>query len=392
MKTNLTNDRFSNYDLNKIRSIFCNKKYAFTLVELLVVIAIIGLLIALLLPAVQAAREASRRSSCQVKLKQLVLSTHNHNDTYEYLPPGNNKFDRTANDYLYRYSAFTQMLPFLEQTALYDKFIASYTLSQPWNGNEITRADLRGIFSCPSDNAGPVMKTRDANSLMTTNYRVSNGDWVDRGDILVEDRSRFENKRGVYSGFRGATLSLVAIDDGTSNTIMFSESAIGVGGGETIFGGLKRIDSNLPYDQNQTPLVDFAAQTCLDTKGSGYNYASTSNIDTSKIGYRLYDCFVQYTSFATILPPNSPSCFRSDADNEATNGVPSRACLVSATSYHNNGANVALCDGSVRFITESINWGGTTALTAQCVNSGISPFGIWGALGSINGGEPVTPP
>ncbi|MDR1483251.1 MAG: DUF1559 domain-containing protein, partial [Planctomycetaceae bacterium] len=77
---------------------------------------------------------------------------------------------------------------------------------------------------------------------------------------------------------------------------------------------------------------------------------------------------------------------------DATTGSPRRGVLISATSYHGNGANIALCDGSVRFITETIDWGGAAALTAKPVEAGISPFGVWGALGSIDGGETVTLP
>jgi prepilin-type N-terminal cleavage/methylation domain-containing protein/prepilin-type processing-associated H-X9-DG protein len=407
MKENFKIDNLSQRESCDNRNIFCYKKYGFTLVELLVVIAIIGLLIALLLPAVQAAREASRRSACQVKLKQLVLAAHNHQDAHDNLPSGANRYksgydpaNPTAIQYLNRYSAFMPLLPFLEQGALFDRFVSSFNNANPWDGNEITRANLTGIILCPSDNAGVAFKTRDANSLMTTNYRVCNGDWVDRGDLFKSPNSadamhnsNMHNSRGVFSGTREAQLSLTGIGDGTSNTIMFSEAAIAVGGVETIFGAMKRLTSNLPLDENDSPTAVFAAQTCLETKGNGYYYASTANLSTDRIGRRLYDSCIQYTGFATILPPNSPSCYRNDADQEATDrGVARRACLISATSYHNNGVNVALGDGSVRFVNESIDWGGATALTATCTDAGISPFGIWGAMGSINGNEAVTPP
>jgi prepilin-type N-terminal cleavage/methylation domain-containing protein/prepilin-type processing-associated H-X9-DG protein len=372
--------------------------YGFTLVELLVVIAIIGILVAILLPAVQAAREASRRSACQNKLKQLALATHNHNATFEYLPPGCNKYKRTSATNLYRISAFLPMLPFLEQTALFDTFTNTFSSTiDPWGGTTITTANLSEIFLCPSDDTGFVRKKRDNNSLMTTNYRVSNGDWVDRGDInqapsTTDPNLVYENKRGVFSGFRDAQRTLVSIDDGTSNTVVFSEAAIPVlGGMGTIFGETVSIN-DLPQE-NQSPKVTFNADSCMNQKGNGNNYKTTvTGLNAVRIGTRLYDSLVQYTGFATILPPNSPSCYRTAVDDESSNGNTRRSSLISATSYHSGGVNVALCDGSVRFITQSIDWNSGASGTSKCVDSGISPFGIWGAMGSINGGEAITPP
>ena len=89
------------------------------------------------------------------------------------------------------------------------------------------------------------------------------------------------------------------------------------------------------------------------------------------------------TSFNTVLPPNSPSCYR--------DGVGSWG-IFSATSEHTGGANAVFGDGSVHFISDTINCGdqlGVAHKPREYFN-GRSPFGIWGAIGSLNGGESVT--
>ncbi|MDR2172265.1 MAG: DUF1559 domain-containing protein [Planctomycetaceae bacterium] len=378
-----------------------NVNSGFTLVELLVVIAIIGLLIALLLPAVQAAREASRRAACQVKLKQLALAMHNHQDSYDKLPSGVNTYGRTD----YRFSAFMPMLPYLEQTALYDLFIANYQTRDPWantggrNGNDwgrVSCADLSSIVGCPSDSSLFTFTMREPGSVMRTSYRVCVGDWPDRAGV-----TSIENRRGVFSGYRDNTRTLTTIGDGTSNTICFSEGNIGANGVQSVFGIFKEVSSGLPnIGQSPTDTAYFRAETCRNT-ASGYNYNDITGIIADSLGRRLFDSGFLFTGFSTILPPNSASCRigpysealgGSYIEAEVATGNPYRASMVSATSYHNNGVNVALCDGSVRFVTESIDWGGATALTAPCVESGRSPFGVWGAMGSINGDEAVTPP
>ena len=124
---------------------------AFTLIELLVVIAIIAVLIALLLPAVQQAREAARRTQCRNNLHQLVLALHNYHDTHGLFPCGVvTKWTGATGTYdNMRHSFFKLLLPFLDETALYN----AYNFSMNFNADSnttVSRARLNQIL-CPSD-------------------------------------------------------------------------------------------------------------------------------------------------------------------------------------------------------------------------------------------------
>ncbi|MDR1052899.1 MAG: DUF1559 domain-containing protein [Planctomycetaceae bacterium] len=90
------------------------------------------------------------------------------------------------------------------------------------------------------------------------------------------------------------------------------------------------------------------------------------------------------TLFHTILPPNSPSCFNTTGP-AGTN----LRMFLSANSNHNNGVNCGFGDGSVHFISDSVNCGITSSAP---VTVGTSPYGVWGALGTREGGEAVTYP
>jgi prepilin-type N-terminal cleavage/methylation domain-containing protein/prepilin-type processing-associated H-X9-DG protein len=370
------------------------KKNGFTLVELLVVIAIIGVLIAILLPAVQAAREASRRTQCSNKLRQFVLALHNHHDTQGTLPSASNGYGCPDSDqHKHRVSAFMPLLPFMEMTTLYERFTGSYSTVKPWeNGGNVFVTNLDGIFGCPSD---PFRTSRAAvNEVAKTNYRVSFGDWADRCNQHTDD-----NPRGVFSGKIGVSRDFAAVGDGTSNTIALSEATIAMYRGSFLQGTIAKNITSLPTE-NQKPDSTFDYNDCFN-KANWKSYNSGVAVINDRSGTRWGDCYMIYTGFSTIFPPNSPSCARDNSNGEsdhvqrtAPDGTPfnqaNNVTLMSASSYHNNGVNAAFLDGTVRFVNNGIDSG--TDRTLPCPSSGKSPFGVWGACGSINGEEAVTMP
>ena len=192
----------------------------FTLVELLVVIAIIGVLVALLLPAVQAAREASRRMKCTNHLKQFGVALHNYADTYKVFPNRRGGFGGLQAN---RISPFVQLLPYLEQKAMHDRIQAG----DPANPTAFPPGGPRGdaswavwntpppVFRCPSD---PAAITR-GNSDKGHNYVLCEGDQVNFVNTST-------NTRGMFT--RLACRRFAEVTDGTSNTLLMSETCCNV--------------------------------------------------------------------------------------------------------------------------------------------------------------------
>jgi prepilin-type N-terminal cleavage/methylation domain-containing protein/prepilin-type processing-associated H-X9-DG protein len=333
----------------------------FTLVELLVVIAIIGILIALLLPAVQAAREAARRAQCTNNLKQLGLGLQNYHDTYRVFPFGNQN----------SYAWTVRLLPFIEQKPLWDKInegnsgYPAFSFS-PWD-SKFTFKDVKiPAYNCPSDG-----NWSNQTGWSATNYQGSYGDSLYNNHT---DGSR----RGLFC--TGRVTSFATLTDGSSNTAAFSERVVGNS-------GQRNMKGNVAYGVGLTTSGSLASPgNCMNARGSdGRSYATGVKVNTVDGGGSEYasgrrwpDGRPFYTGFTTALPPNAPSCGNSDASDN-TWGV------FSATSQHPGGVNVAIADGSVRFVSETVDCGNVNAME---VSSGVSPFGLWGALGSINGGEP----
>jgi prepilin-type N-terminal cleavage/methylation domain-containing protein/prepilin-type processing-associated H-X9-DG protein len=360
-------------------------RFGFTLVELLVVIAIIAVLIALLLPAVQAAREAARRMSCTNKLKQLSIGVHNYNDILLALPtvqsvpfgPSTLGLDNGT-----RWSGMVALLPFIEMAPLFDQFKRVNYPDQWWGIYDVvsdlttyTNADKKLLAEpvttlyCPSDGVGI---SKGATKSTPTNYRFCMGD--NPLDVTYPSAATTTNLAKMRGTFLLVKyLELSAVNDGTSNTLMF---------GERCLPGLERTTKNIKTaaangGSTTTGINSYQVvnrQTCLN-RISGDEYSGTV---TSALGL-IYACgHPWHAGFVTVLPPNSASCFKNDSNF---------AAILTLSSYHSGGVNVSLVDGSCRFIQETINSGTANSFTTPTNPTGSSPFGVWGALGSRDGGE-----
>jgi prepilin-type N-terminal cleavage/methylation domain-containing protein/prepilin-type processing-associated H-X9-DG protein len=382
--------------------------FGFTLVELLVVIAIIGLLIAILLPAVQAAREAARRMSCTNNLKQLGLAIHGSHDTFQKIPSHGNgpNCNRTA---------YVLMLPFFEENARYsgitsfDTYGTNWPDSSGWNDLNEPHSDrtcwkgkIKGLL-CPADNGGNSPYTpagHTTGAFVPVNYCFSEADCIVMNyGQAGNTRTPFEMAKTTGTGTeRGCTTwgcssetPFDAISDGLSNTVFMSEHRVSPGSSNsTVVSNKAGIYNYNAYDN--APSACFAKKNTTETvyAGSGTNFAY----------YRQHNCF-----FHTILPPNSPSC--GTADSHATQLAGESRSLMSAASYHSGGVNVLWGDGAVSFVNDTIDCGRTdlfpfwvgNSIGCQALNgswiynslSGESVMGIWGAVGSKNGGESKRP-
>lgn len=363
-------------------------RVGFTLVELLVVIAIIGILVGLLLPAVQAAREAARRMSCGNNLKQLGLAILNYESAHRRLPSGYKGFPGIGRDNEQDYAYTIPILPFIEQGPLYQNMMAlarpsGIGLPRPWAGTggyhdaaqEAWGRAQRNwtvdipAFICPSDPPPP--DRGESPSLL--NYKASMGDTFFQNHFPAREWGPRDN-RGIFHLNRYLTIG--AITDGTSNTVLLAEVA-GGGGPRDLLGGVAQ------------GIFAWTPAACLARVANINGRAQLSgNVRQvfRPVSGRAWDGRPYFSGVTTMLPPNGPHCNWGDGDwNES---------MVPASSFHTGGAQACMSDGSVHFVSQSIDTGNPNAVQQQGnwdggpeIFSGPSAYGVWGALGSRLGGE-----
>ncbi len=334
----------------------------FTLIELLVVIAIIATLVAILLPAVQQAREAARRSSCKNNLKQLGLAMHNYHDTHGGFPPGLIDGDFNVPNFTVPgtggqdggWSWQALILPFLEQGVIYDQLdFTAHPYGAPANGNAATNgavpqrnhdamSNTLTVFSCPSDQKPntsahhPATAAGHIANCATSSYAGSIGPY----DGTASGANPQNNYQDFHSGLLvvNNSIKFKDITDGTSNTLMIGE---------------------------------ICWQNAAQDLGSLNNHLY-GNVDS--VGRSRGDLDAQFAG-----------PFRHLRSTRQFLNTPGSKPYTTFSSYHAGGAQFAMGDGAVRFISENINHTAANVNWASVNNN----LGTWQRLSARSDGAVI---
>jgi len=346
----------------------------FTLIELLVVIAIIAVLIALLLPAVQAAREAARRAQCVNNLKQLGLAVHNYLSVNNSFPPLMANFANPGFG-----SPLTPtgewplgwavaLLPNMEQQALFNAANYSFGASNGVHQNTLSATKLNALI-CPSESItiGPWLASSWANYAANFGGPASLSAWS--GPIVPMSNST-QGTCACYANGNIGTIGTQSITDGTSNTAMFSEKLVGIGGNPSLSArsaNAKRVIWPVAVTVNPDSGGGAqAAQMYQLCRGIAGTATTTDTVWSGAVWDGSHSGTLRFNAYDHVNTPNGFTC--QDQGAQAPGDVTD---ALTAQSNHSGGVNCCFGDGSVKFIKDSIT------------------YTVWWGIGSRNQGEVI---
>ena len=407
----------------------------FSLVELLVVISITAILLGLLVTAVQAAREAARRAKCTNNIKQVALAVHLYHESRGGLPALCTTYKRygalmqtDSEAHIGTCGAQIFLLPYLELGHVYADFEAF--ASTVAHGDQMDYIHINEPFppsypnlyvdgprprhwasgvivpslACPSDSESGVIESPAAeyDHMIEKGFPFDYSDWhfcrsnvmFNTGDAPLYncDVNTTATKRGAFTPHSWKSFSNVT--DGLSNTLCLAESISGrptdyiaARNGTSARNSDSRRDvAAAPDARDETgeriwPSLCFKAVDKIDP-------LRLNRIDTwGERGTYWFAGRPLSNGFSANLPPNSLTCgLGFSKDGLVMGGV---------SSFHPGGANAAMMDGSARFVSDDIDTGDLMVPEQRLYETnqaleGKSSYGVWGALGSINGGETVS--
>ena len=341
-------------------NLFDNRnRRAFTLVELLVVIAIIGILIGMLLPAVQSVREAARRTSCSNKMRQLGLGVLNYESAFGEFPVnqvGPGLSDGNGDCQSGYYSWLVPILPYVEQTNVYDSIrhdINNGSNCTYWmeadHPNAAAANTLIDTFLCPSDFVVHETQEFMGPANMAPDNYAANAGWPAFSTGINGERETPGKFNGIIPlvhpsesvSWHDSTVRIGDVFDGTSNTALISERLVQNG---------QTIDEVESYD-NRLLSFHLTSPETLGDMATGINPVDSHShaFESGHIGRAWISGFaLTAPTYTHVGTPNTPighfSTTQSDGDH-----------VVTPSSRHAGGVNMVSVDGSIRFVTDSIN-------------------------------------